>query len=85
MRAGYAITVQKRMRSYLAKKKLEEMQRSDYLARNATVVKRFMKGYLGKKEAKRRRIKIGATIMIQALYRGFAVRLRFKREREQQL
>ena len=42
-----------------------------------------MKGYLGKKEAKKRRIKIGATIMIQSLYRGFAVRQALRRERQQ--
>ena len=40
------------------------MKLAEFFNTNATVVKRFMKGYLGKKEAKRRRIKIGAAIMI---------------------
>ena len=59
------------------------MKEKDYKDRNANVIKRFMKGYLGKKEAKKRRIKIGATIMIQSLYRGFAVRQALRRKRQQ--
>ena len=54
------------------------MQLAKYFNSQATIVKRYMKGYLGKKEAKRRRIKIGAAIMIQSLFRGFAVRNKLK-------
>ena len=49
---------------------------------SATLVKRFMRGYIGKKEAKRRRIKIGAAIMIQSLVRGFLTRRREMRKKE---
>ena len=75
-----ALTLQKRMRIYLAKKKLVALRRTELMNKNATIVKRFMKGYLGKKEAKSRRIKIGAAIMIQALFRGFAVRQEIRRQ-----
>ena len=75
-----ALMVQKRMRTYLAKKKLASLRRADLMSKNATLIKRFMKGYLGKKEAKSRRIKIGAAIMVQALYRGFAVRQEIRRQ-----
>ena len=54
------------------------MREQHHLDCSATVIKRFMKGYLGKKEAKRRRIKIGAAIMIQALFRGFSARNELK-------
>ena len=50
------------------------MRRAAFLAAKATLVKQFMRSYLARKEAKRQRIKIGAAIMIQALYRGFCVR-----------
>jgi len=54
------------------------MKEKNFYDSNATTIKRFMKGYLGKKEAKLRRIRIGASIMIQALARGFLTRRRLK-------
>lgn len=59
-------------------KRLKKMRQDKILNQKATIVKRYMKGYLGKKEAKRRRIKIGAAIMIQSLYRGFSARRALK-------
>ena len=54
------------------------MRHQDYLDKNATVVQRYLMGFLGSKEAKRMRIKIGAAIMVQALARGFLTRVRLR-------
>lgn len=81
IRDMHATTVQKRLRNYLAKKRVMEMRKRAMMHSNATIIQRHMKGFLGKKEAKRRRIKIGAAIMIQSLIRGFITRRRQLNER----
>ena len=66
--------IQKYLKGVKATIKVRKMRLRKLKNEKATLLQSYMKGYLGVKQIRKQRIQIGAAIMIQSLYRGYATR-----------